>query len=138
VRGTTWKGYGLTVVCALALTIAACGSDDGENVTGNWSGPAQDTLAGTGTISATISQSADRLQGIWSVVFQNSASNSGGNLSGMLRDQIITLTLSPTNPAMCTLSATLTKRGDDHYSGQYVGINCTLNETGMIDITKQK
>jgi hypothetical protein len=50
-------GCGSDATCVLALGVVGCGGDDDEDhLSGNYRGTMQDSLAGTGTITATLVQ----------------------------------------------------------------------------------
>src|SRR5262245_1878957 len=66
------------------------------NLAGTWTGSANSNIAGSGTVDATTSQSAQTLSGSWSVRYPNAAYNNSGAVSGSILANTVTLNLSST------------------------------------------
>jgi hypothetical protein len=70
-------------VLALAVGLLGCSSDNATPpVTGTWTGPLQDSLAGRGTLVLTLSQTQRQLTGTWQSTFPDARHNNGGRCRG--------------------------------------------------------
>jgi hypothetical protein len=143
-----WKGW-LTTQCryvafvfVLALTLTSCGGDDdGDNpsgsLTGNYTGTIQDSLAGAGTLQATLSQAGSSLTGTFQTTFANPNNNGSGTISGTVNGTSVTLIITPSVPTACPFNATLTQVSSTQITGTYTALNCTVAESGTVNITRQ-
>ena len=87
----------LVFVCACGGALAACGGgDETEQVSGVYRGTMQDSLVGTGTITATLVQQGTAMSGAFDTSF--AAGNGGGSVSGSLNGTTLTLTVTPPQP----------------------------------------
>jgi hypothetical protein len=131
-------GQGWLLVVFLALGLAACGGggDDTENISGNYQGDIQDSLAGHGTIVASIAQNGTALSGTFQAIFPAADLIGSGSLSGSITGSAIALIGTPSDPTDCPFRLTAAVDGDD-ISGTYAVFNCTVALSGTIDITRQ-
>jgi hypothetical protein len=67
-----------------------------ESVSGVYRGTIQDSLVGTGTITATLVQQGTAISGAFDTSF--AAGNGGGSVSGSLDGTMLTLTVTPPQP----------------------------------------
>ncbi|HSX78451.1 MAG TPA: hypothetical protein VLQ80_07780 [Candidatus Saccharimonadia bacterium] len=135
--GTPWRRYGWSIMLALTLALLGCSGDDGPNLTGTWTGTIQDSLAGTGTALFTFSQTGSNVSGTWQFTFQNPVNNAAGTLSGTAGDPAIALTLSAAQPQACSFTVVANFDDDDHVTGTYTTFNCTLSQSGSLDVNRQ-
>jgi len=134
---TPWRRYGWSIVLVLTLALLGCSGDDESDLTGTWTGTIQDSVAGTGTVLFTFSQTGTTVSGTWQFTFQNPVNNSGGNLSGTADDPQIALTLFAAQPQACSFTVAAEFDDDDHFTGTYTGFNCTLLPSGSLDVHRQ-
>ena len=106
-------------------------------LTGTWTGTIQDSLAGTGTALLTFSQTGSNVSGTWQFTFQNLVNNAAGTLSGTAGDPAIALTLSAAQPQACSFTVVANFDDDDHVTGTYTTFNCTLSQSGSLDVNRQ-
>jgi len=135
--------YALRIVFAaiLVLGLAACGSSsNGGNGTappsyaGKWSGEVNDTLAGSGAISANLTQSGDELGGTWQATYADSTSNSGSAL-GLINGSDVILELYPSDPTSCPFRVVASRSGNT-LEGTYAAFDCTISVSGEVTLTK--
>jgi hypothetical protein len=122
---------------ALTLALLGCSGGDEPNLTGTWTGTIQDSLAGTGTALFTFSQTGSNVSGTWQFTFQNLVNNAAGTLSGTAGDPAIALTLSAAQPQACSFTVVANFDDDDHVTGTYTTFNCTLSQSGSLDVNRQ-
>jgi hypothetical protein len=123
------------LVCVIGLALVGCGGDDDEdNLSGNYRGTIQDSLAGTGTLTATLVQNDSTVTGTFQTSFP--LGNGGGSVSGTRSDDALTLTITPPQPIACPLNVTAIIDGDE-IQGTYVAFNCAVAETGSFTLTRQ-
>lgn len=125
---------------ATLFFIVGCnsGSESGApfNYSGSWSGTISDSLAGTGTISASMIQKGSDIGGTWSAAFDHpEAGNTGGVLLGEIEGNSVGLLLEPSNPELCPYAVVVTRSGAT-LQGDYSAINCTIVITGTVSISK--
>ena len=131
---------GAAVCCGSNSSSSPTSSSTPTPLSGNWVGTETDTVAGTGNLQATIFQSGSTLSGTYSLSFPNPIFSNSGSVSGTVNGSSVSMTATPTNPAICpaldtaTLNATSTQ-----ITGTYVAINgCNLShQTGSFTATKQ-
>ena len=128
----------LAFLGGLLLLLASCTSNNGGTApfsyAGSWSGTIQDSLAGPGTISATLTQSGSDLGGTWQASF-TSGSN-GGSAVGFVNGNEVLLELHPSSVSACPYNVVATRSGNT-LSGNYSAFNGTGTITGTISMTKQ-
>jgi hypothetical protein len=135
VLGLGLVGCGSDATCVLGGGIVGCGGDDDEdNLSGTYRGTMQDSLVGTGTITATLAQTDSTVTGTFQTSFPEG--NGGGNVSGTRRDDALTLTVTPPQPPACPLTVTATIDGDK-IQGTYATGDCPVVETGTVTLTRQ-
>jgi len=139
----------LMAVLITALSLSACGGNGNQqattaptpssppfiNLTGTWTGTAQDTIGGQGTLRATITQTETQFTGTWSLTFPNASYNNGGSLEGVIGATTITGVLR--SNLTCPLSVTFLLNTTRSLSGQYASVNCaTVTVTGTFALTR--
>jgi hypothetical protein len=123
------------LACVIGLALVGCGGDDDEdNLSGNYQGTIQDSLVGTGTITATLVQNDSTVTGTFQTSFP--AGTSGGSLSGTRNGDAFTFILTPSQPLACPLNVAVTVDGDE-IQGTYAAFNCPVAETGSFTLTRQ-
>jgi len=123
------------LVCVIGLALVGCGGDDDEDdLSGNYRGTIQDSLVGTGTMTATLVQNDSTVTGTFQTSFP--LGNGGGSISGTRSDDALTLTVTPPQPSACPLNMTAIIDGDE-IQGTYVAFNCSVVETGSFTLTRQ-
>lgn len=123
------------LACVLGLVLVGCGGgDDEDNVAGNYRGTIQDSLAGTGTITATLAQNGNAVTGTFQTSFPDG--QGGGSVSGSRSGNALTLTVTPPQPLACPLNVTATVAGDE-IRGTYAALNCPVVDTGSFTLTRQ-
>ena len=131
-------------ICVLVLTLTSCGGDGGNSspfgsISGNYAGTLQDSIAGAGTVQGTLSESGSSLSGMFQTTFTQSGRTvtSSGTVSGTVNGTSITLTLTPSDPTACPFNITLTQVSDTQLTGTYTAFNCTVAQSGTINVTRQ-
>ena len=129
----------LALLMILALVLASCGGSSaggGSSFTysGTWVGTIVDSVAGPGTVTATMSQSGSNLVGTWQSTFADGSN--GGTLAGLIRTNDVIIELYPSNPMYCPY-AVVGNRSGATLSGTYAAFNCTMVITGTLNISKQ-
>jgi hypothetical protein len=125
----------VVLVWVVGLMLVGCGSDDAEDdVSGNYRGTIQDSLVGSGTITATLAEDDGRVTGTFQTSFPQG--NGGGNVSGSRTDNALTLTVIPTVATVCPVNVTATIDGDE-IRGTYAAFSCSVAETGNFTMTLQ-
>lgn len=99
------------------------------NVAGSATGTLHDSIAGAGTITASITQNGVALTGTFSDSFGVS-----GQIYGVIVGSTVYFDLLPSNPANCPFSATGTLSGTN-LSGNYTAIFCGVADTGTFSMT---
>lgn len=140
---TLWNGDGvkrfgaIVVVLGMMLALTACTSGTGPiafNYGGQWSGTIQDSLAGNGIVSATLTQSGSDIGGTWQATF--AGGGNGGTAVGAINGSQVILELYPSNVSACPYRVVANRSGST-LSGNYAAFNCTGTITGTLTITKQ-
>jgi len=124
-------------VFLLALLLSSCGNPGGSTAFsygGNWVGTINDSIAGSGTMTAAMAQSGSNLVGTWQATF--AAGSNGGNLIGVIQGNQVVLQMNPSDPTTCPFEAVATRSGST-LSGTYAAFNCTAVITGTVSMTKQ-
>lgn len=133
------KRIGIVVLFAGLLTVlTACGSTGGGGPSGfsyggQWSGTIQDSVAGPGTVTVTLTQSSSTLSGTWQAAF--TAGSNGGSAVGTINGNQVVLELHPASVLVCPYRAILNRSGNT-LSGNYTAFNCLDSVTGTVTITK--
>ena len=140
-RRLTYIGIGLVMMSWVVL--AGCGGDDDNNdtnVAGTFRGTIQDSIAGTGTITATLAQDGSDLRGTYQTTFADPRNNGAGSVDGEVHGNAVTLTASPSVtsfvPPACPFNVTAIVNGDQ-ISGTYAAFNCTVAVSGTVNLTRQ-
>ena len=133
--GTAWRRCGASLVLVLALLSCTGGESD---LTGTWTGTITDSVAGIGTLSLTMTQTATQLTGTWQSTFADPTNNNGGNLSGSVAAASIALVLAAAQPQACSLTVAVTRDNEpaDHFTGTYVAFNCARAQNGSLEVTR--
>jgi hypothetical protein len=125
------------VVLVLTVLLAACGGGSGGggafDYGGTWAGSIQDSLAGPGTASLTMTQSGSNLAGTWQATF--STGNNGGSLVGVVNGNEVVLELHPSNPSFCPYNV-VAQRSGSTLAGTYAAFNCVEAVTGSVTVSK--
>ena len=132
---------------SLAATVTCGGSSPSTpstpstpSLTGTWIGTETDTIAGTGNLQSTISQSGSTLSGTYSLSFPNPMFSNGGTVSGTVNGSTVSITATPSNPAICPALDTATlNAAANQITGTYAAVSgCNLtHQTGTFIATKQ-
>ena len=134
------------VVVTIATSFASCGSDSSPSpavpsLAGTWVGTETDTVAGVGSLQATVFQNGSTLSGTYALIFPSlPISNNSGTLSGSVSGTNVSMTATPTNPAFCPATDTATvNAAGTQITGTYVAVaGCNLtHQTGSFTVTKQ-
>jgi hypothetical protein len=129
----------LVVGIVLSISLAACGGTGGLgsfNYSGSWAGSMQDSIAGAGTVSASMTQSGSGFVGTWAANFAGTDFDNGGSLQGVVNDNSVVIDLQPSNPSACPFNVVANRSGST-LSGNYAAYNCTVTVTGTLNIQKQ-
>lgn len=122
---------------ALAAVLAACGTGTegtaSYNYSGTWTGTMQDSVAGPGTATVTMTQSGSDLAGTWQAVFAQGTN--GGSAVGVVNGNEVAMELYPSQATACPYNVVATRSGDT-LSGNYAAFNCTESVTGTLTISK--
>lgn len=125
------------LVIALSTLLAACGSSGGGSASfdysGTWTGTIQDSVAGQGNVTLTMTQNGDDLAGTWESTFAEGTN--GGSAVGVVNGNEVVLELHPSQATACPYNVVATRSGDT-LSGNYSAFNCTANVTGTLTISK--
>lgn len=143
-RWNSWCMTRLVVfVFVVVLTLTSCDGGDGDDsspfgsLSGNYVGTLQDSVAGAGTVQATLSESGSSLSGTLQSTFANPQNNNSGTISGTVNGTSVTLTFTPSVPTSCPFNATLTQVSATQLTGTYAAFNCTVAVSGTVNITRQ-
>lgn len=132
--------FRLAFFALLAATVlTACGTSTSGgsasyNHSGSWAGTIQDSVAGTGNVTVSMTQSGSDLAGTWQAVF--ASGTNGGTAIGVVNGSQVVLELYPSSASACPFNVVATRSGDT-LSGNYSAFNCTGTITGTLSITKQ-
>jgi hypothetical protein len=145
-KGTPMSGRlrVVLVILSLAATVNCGGSSPSApstpSLTGTWVGTETDTVAGTGVLQSTVSQSGSTLSGTYSLTFPNPIFSNSGTLTGTVNGSNVSMTATPGSAAICPALDTATVNGaGTQITGTYVGVStCNLtHQTGSFTVTKQ-
>lgn len=140
VEGNYMNRIGLLVGISLLLTgLAACSSGGGSasfNYSGSWAGSIQDSVAGTGSVTASMTQSGTDFVGTWAADFAGTQYDNGGSLYGIINNESVVIDLQPSNSMACPFDVVANRSGST-LSGNYSAYNCSVTVTGTLSITKQ-
>jgi hypothetical protein len=131
--------WGILCVMLACLALVGCGDDDDDgdvNVSGNFRGTIQDSVAGPGTINASLSQSGNVVSGTYQTFFANPANNGSGTLAGTVSGSSVTLTATPSVATACPFRVTGSV-DDDELTGTYAVFNCTVAVSGTVNLERQ-
>jgi hypothetical protein len=106
------------------------------DVTGNYTGTIQDSVAGAGTITASLAQTNAEVTGTFKVAFKNVAQNNSGSVSGTISGATATVTLTPSVTTSCPFKLTAQVQSPQ-ISGTYAAFNCQQAVSGTIAVTRQ-
>lgn len=119
---------------ALMFLLAACQSSAGFSYGGSWVGTINDSVAGRGTMTVSMSQFGSQVKGSWTATYASSAA--GGSLTGTVSGTSVVMSLVPSNSSLCPYNAVTNLVGST-LSGNYTAYNCSKTITGTLTITKQ-
>lgn len=126
-----------SILVTLALLLAACGSNTSGSASfdhsGTWTGTIEDSVAGTGSATVTLTQSGSDLAGTWQAIF--SEGSNGGSAVGVVNGSEVVLELYPSETSACPYNVVATRSGST-LSGNYSAFNCTASVTGTLTISK--
>jgi hypothetical protein len=127
-------------IIAAAAVLAACAAKSSTApavsvVAGNWFGPVNDGLQGSGTLSLSLAQTGDSVTGTWSIVYPNPAADISGLAAGNVSGSTLSILLRPSNPPTCQfgpfeITATVTTTGSSAISGSYSTVQCGDGDSG--------
>jgi hypothetical protein len=131
------------IILSLAATINCSSSPSSPstpNMTGTWVGTETDTVAGVGSLQATVSQSGTTLSGTYSLTFSNGIFSNSGALNGTVNGLNVSMTATPTSTTICPATNTATLNdAATQITGTYAVVSgCTLSrQMGSFTATKQ-
>jgi len=125
----------ISLTAAIALTACvSSGGLAGYNYSGSWAGAIEDSVAGSGSVTVTVTQSGADLAGTWQAVFDSGTN--GGSAIGIVNGSQVVLELQPASATACPYNVVATRSGDT-LSGNYSAFSCSISITGTLSITKQ-
>jgi hypothetical protein len=114
----------LALVACAVFTFAACSRNSDSAtaplpsgaISGNWSGALTDSILGSGTLTMTLSQFGDSVNGTWTSTFPDSINDLIGTVRGAIGGSTLTILLKPLGGSTCQfgpylLTATVTSTG---------------------------
>ena len=130
---------------AATAFVAACAAKSTTappqfNVTGSWTGSVSDALRGSGSLTLSLTQTGDTVNGTWSTVYADTASNIGGKAIGHVVGSTFTVLLRPLNPPTCQygpFQVTATQSSSTSLAGTYMNIQCAIADSGSISVVIQ-
>jgi hypothetical protein len=132
------------IVVSLAATVTCGGSTPSSpstpSLAGTWVGTETDAVAGTGSLQSTISQSGSTLSGTYALSFSNPIFSNGGTLTGTVNGSSVSMTATPSNPAICpALDAATVNATATQITGTYAAVSGCIftHQTGTFIVTKQ-
>ena len=132
----------VTAVSAIVLfSFAACSSSGSStpsaiNVSGNYSGTANDSAAGTVQFSLSLSQDGTDLSGNLNEA-QSGTIVASGTFSGTISGKTISGTVTSISAGACPLTVTATTSSNGGtLSGSYTATNCTTADTGTFTVSR--
>lgn len=136
--GGVMKRFGIVaLLVGLTVVLTACGSSGGGpagfSYGGQWSGSIQDSMAGFGAVTVTLTQSGSSLAGTWQANF--AAGSNGGSASGTINGNQVILELHPSNVTTCPFRV-IANRSGSTLSGNYTAFNCLDTVSGTLNISK--
>jgi len=111
-----------------------------KNVTGTYKGLVEDSVAGSGEITFTLSQSGDDVSGTFSsiCVGPRSSYTNSGSIAGTVDGDSLRVTASPSVSRTCPFSATaVITKGGAEISGTYATFGCKISASGTIQVDKE-
>jgi hypothetical protein len=120
----------------LVLALASCSGGSGgatKSLSGSWAGTINDSMAGQGTVTASISQSGNNIVGTWQATFPDLVN--GGTLEGYVNGNSVVFSLYPSNSNACPYNV-VTNWSGNILSGNYSAFNCTATITGTLTVQK--
>jgi len=128
-------------VLALLASAYACGSSSTApseaNISGTWSGPIVDNIAGGGTFRLTVVQTTHSLSGSWATTYANPSTDTAGQATGTKNGSEVSISATPSNPVWCAYIANLTLTSATTMTGAYAAFTCTRPLSGTLTRTKQ-
>jgi hypothetical protein len=125
-------------IIAAAAVLAACAAKSSTapapaEIAGSWTGPVNDGIQGSGTLSFSLAQTGDSVTGTWSIAYANPAADISGLAAGDVNGSTISILLRPSNPPTCQygpfeIAATVT--GRSVISGSYSSVQCGSGDSG--------
>ncbi|MGE3542031.1 MAG: hypothetical protein AB7N91_32025 [Candidatus Tectimicrobiota bacterium] len=136
-QARSWRWLMLLLV---VVSLVGCSSDDDDEdiaqVSGNYQGTIQDSIAGPGTLRVSIIQQGNQLSGSWQSSFNNAANDNSGTLSGTAGEDDAQVIFTPARVTACPFQTTLDVN-DSRLQGTYAAFNCTTTLTGTLSVTRQ-
>lgn len=127
----------ILLIASILVGLSACtsgGAPSGFNYGGQWSGTIQDSQAGNGTITATLTQSGTDIGGTWEATF--ASGTNGGSAVGTINGSQVVFELQPSLALACPYRVVAHRSGST-LSGNYAAFNCSGTITGTLTITKK-
>jgi hypothetical protein len=134
----------LLLLSVAVLSAVSCGDNldmsgqpTGTALSGSWTGTGRSRLANTPAFSvrATFVQNGSSVSGTWSTVSSNGPNS--GSIAGTFSAGGLTAILTPSDPRTCDYSVTMTiNNAKTRLDGAYATRNCTVADSGTIDLTK--
>ena len=132
-----------------AFTVSACSRESSSAtaplqagaIDGNWSGALTDAIVGNGTLSLSLNQFGDSVDGTWSSTFPNSNDDHAGTLRGAISGSTLSVLLKPIGGSTCQygpfeLTVTVTSAGS--MSGTLAeAYPCVIGDSGSFSGAKQ-
>lgn len=108
------------------------------SLSGNYVGTVQDSIAGPGTMQATLVESDASLSGTLHITFPNPRHNNSGAIRGTISDATVMLTFTPSVPTSCPFTATLIQASAAQLTGTYAALHCQTAVSGTVALTRQE
>ncbi len=136
------------IVCG-GFSVSACSRESSSAtaplqagaINGSWSGALTDAIVGNGTLSLTLNQFGDSVDGTWCSTFPNSNDDHAGTLRGAIAGSTLSVLLKPIGGSTCQygpfeLTATVSSAGS--MSGTLAeAYPCVISDSGSFSGAKQ-
>lgn len=137
-------GFTPTIIISIALisSLSDCSGGGGgspmgaapASIGGNYSGSLEDSVAGSGSVGLSITQSGSRISGQFADTFSNPAIDNGGSLSGTVTGSTFSGSVKSVFVGACGFSIKGSLSGST-LSGTYSATSCSGVETGTFSVT---
>lgn len=127
----------------LALAIAGCSHTEPSGLDvplpGAYRGPVLDLkgFGGSGVLTVEMTSTGPTTLGTWALDLSNGAYHDQGTLSGQTAGGHVTLILNPAVMTDCRFEVQAVTAADDHITGTWSEINCSVSYGGSVDLQRQ-